>query len=98
MGSDTMRGEMISRVLPQDVTKLHNETNKTIGTQLLTQADKEHFENMGYFEAFDGDEYFKSDKFVSDLIALTPRQLIAVKATLKIHNNIDVDLVLRGVR
>ena len=96
-----MRGEMISRVLPQDVRKLHNETNETneiIGTQLLTQADKEHFENMGYFEAFNGDEYFKSKKFVSDLLALTPRQLIAVKASLKIHNNIDVDLVLRGVR
>ena len=57
---------MISRVLPQDVRKLHNETKEIIGTQLLTQADKEHFEDNGYFEAFDGDEYFKSDKFVSD--------------------------------
>ena len=93
-----MRGEMISRILPQDVRKLHNETNKTIGTQLLTQADKEHFENMGYFEAFNGDEYFKSEKFVSDLLSISPRQFKAVKESLRIHNNIDVDLVLRGVR
>ena len=96
-----MRGQMINRVLPQDVRKLHNETNETneiIGTQLLTQADKEHFENMGYFEAFNGDEYFKSEKFVSDLLSISPRQFKAVKESLRIHNNIDVDLVLRGVR
>ena len=96
-----MRGEMISRILPQDVRKLLNETNETneiIGTQLLTQADKEHFENMGYFEAFNGDEYFKSEKFVSDLLSISPRQFKAVKESLRIHNNIDVDLVLRGVR
>tara|TARA_R100001143_G_C3244858_1_gene80834 strand:- start:5 stop:286 length:282 start_codon:yes stop_codon:yes gene_type:complete len=93
-----MRGEMISRVLPNKVRKLHNETNKTIGTQLLTQADKEHFEDMGYFEAFNGDEYFKSDKFVSDLLSVSPRQFKAVKESLKIHNNIDVDLVIRSVR
>ena len=96
-----MRGEMISRILPQDVRKLHNETNETneiIGTQLLTQADKEHFENMGYFEAFNGDEYFKSEKFVSDLLSISPRQFKAVKESLRIHNNIDVVLVLRGVR
>lgn len=89
---------MISRVLPNKVRKLHNETNKTIGTQLLTQADKEHFEDMGYFEAFNGDEYFKSDKFVSDLLSVSPRQFKAVKESLKIHNNIDVDLVIRSVR
>ena len=96
-----MRGEMISRILPQDVRKLHNETNETneiIGPQLLTQADKEHFENMGYFEAFNGDEYFKAEKFVSDLLSISPRQFKAVKESLRIHNNIDVDLVLRGVR
>ena len=96
-----MRGEMISRILPQDVRKLHNETNETneiIGTQLLTQADKEHFENMGYFEAFNGDEYFKSEKFVSDLLSISPRQFKAVKESLRIHNNIDVDLVIRSVR
>ena len=96
-----MRGEMISRILPQDVRKLHNETNETneiIGTQLLTQADKEHFEKMWYFEAFNGDEYFKSEKFVSDLLSISPRQFKAVKESLRIHNNIDVDLVLRGVR
>ena len=92
-----MRGEMINRVLPKEVRKLHNETNKTIGTQLLTQADKEHFENMGYFEAF-SNEYFKSDKFVSDLLSVSPRQFKAVKESLKIHNNIDVDLVIRSVR
>ena len=93
-----MRGEMISRVLPNKVRKLHNETNKTIGTQLLTQADKEHFEDMGYFEAFNGDEYFKSEKFVSDLLSISPRQFKAVKESLRIHNNIDVDLVIRSVR
>ena len=96
-----MRGEMISRVLPQDVRKLHNETNKTneiIGTHLLTQDDAEYFEDNGYFEAFDADEYFKSEKFVSDLLSISPRQFKAVKESLRIHNNIDVDIVIRSVR
>ena len=96
-----MRGEMLSGFYLKDVRKLHNETNKTneiIGTHLLTQDDKEHFEDMGYFEAFNGDEYFKSEKFVSDLLSISPRQFKAVKESLRIHNNIDVDLVLRGVR
>ena len=42
------------------------------------------------------DKYFKSEEFVSDLLALTSRQLVTVKATLKKHYNIDVNLVLRG--
>ena len=42
------------------------------------------------------DKYFKSEEFVSDLLALTSRQLVTVKATLKKYYNIDVNLVLRG--